>query len=696
MENWPRDLMKNIDYVTKLDVPGSLVVYGSNNLPLLAFNDSIIFAGCQFGLGRVFVTSHEKYVSAILRNVSSDKNEFEQLWSNLKNWFGLTACTIEDIQNAVNIDNISLIPKGTKLLYWISTCHQSYKFIDDLRIFINDGGNLICGACPWGWLINSPGKNLEELSLNIFLQTIGISYSPKPLVTKAIRIPILNYDNLIEYHFYYAFKNLQENISSVKNICDYLLNSLEYLPNDLSIEYSVEVINKFEKYVKNQYIKPYSTDQNDLSILLLLSTAYKIISSNGIQIKAPYFNRFPGDYYDGVMYNFYEPIISIKSKFNEFHFTGYYLPAGCTLAINVLEGSYHGWSIRIGCHADSRLLDRNSIKRFPIIHSETKLKSNLKIANAFGGVVYLVSPNGSSFLKFQLKGVINAPLIDITKKESILSWNTIRNYPGLWTEFHGNYIAVTLPSVYARKIQDPSKILKLWDKFILSIHEFKGTSVEHSCKIRVVADIQVDTPQSGYPLFIPMELIQPFTKGNIFSEKIFEEFINWKLIHQISHFFTSDVELPKDMREFITNIFTVYSFELSSETSLSIESILSKNNNLQIIDDYFDSRSTDLFKNYLLSILFMKQLVNSFGWDSFKTFFRELLSQKEKPSNRNQFILEMIELYSSIIQRDIAPLFYFWNLIVPKATLLKHWLPCDFITQRFSSRLTATQLKYNL
>jgi hypothetical protein len=691
MENRPQDLINNIDYVTKLDVPGSLIVYGSHSFPLLAFNDLIIFAGAQYGLGRVFVTSHEKYVSAILKNATLAKNEFEKIWLNLNDWFGISLCSIEDIKNVANIDNMSTISTRTKLLYWIGTYQKSNEFLNDLKSYIKNGGNLVCGVCPWGWLLNSPGKTLEDLSLNTFIRSIGICFTSKPLVTKAIHIPVLNYDNLIEYHLCNAFKILTECSNNAKTVCSTIQNALEFIPNDFSIKYSIEIINKFERYAQ-------STDSHDHSILLLLSTAYKILSSNGFQVKAPCLFRLSGEFLNNTKHKFFEPIITITSKLNEFHFTGYYLPAGCAMTVNILEGFYHGWSIRIGCHIDSRLLNQNSTKRFQIIHTEMKLKNNLRISNAFGGIVYLISPNGSSFLKIKLQGVIETPFYDVTKKESIVSWKNIKNFPGLWTELLGYYIIITLPSVYAKKIQDPSKILELWDKFILHNHEFKGTSVENSCKIRLVADVQVEMPHGGYPIFIPMKLIKPLTGDSIFSEKIFEDSSNWKLFHQISHFFTNDIKLPKPMLEFITNVFTLYSFEASSEASLSIESLLTEEKNLKIIDDYFNNRSDDLFNNPPLEILFVKQFVNSFGWDSFKIFFREFLSQKERPLNRNQFLLYWIELYSNIVQKDVTPLFYFWNINVTKSysKTFRSWLPNDFITRRYSSRLTATLSKYNL
>lgn len=96
------------------------------------------------------------------------------------------------------------------------------------------------------------------------------------------------------------------------------------------------------------------------------------------------------------------------------------------------------------------------------------------------------------------------------------------------------------------------------------------------------------------------------------------------------------------------------------------------------------------------------QLFNSFGWNSYKTLFREYesLNEKEKSYKTeldkwDQFICR----FSNIVGLDISPLFYFWAIpfsekVINDLRNLTPWLPDDEVTRLYGDRVKYVKIKY--
>lgn len=84
---------------------------------------------------------------------------------------------------------------------------------------------------------------------------------------------------------------------------------------------------------------------------------------------------------------------NFQTKFSERLSTGYYLPAGINLLINVdYISNDQIWSIMIGSHSDD-LSNCNQIKRWPSVTICKELtSSNLVISSPFGGLIFVLSP----------------------------------------------------------------------------------------------------------------------------------------------------------------------------------------------------------------------------------------------------------------------------------------------------------------
>lgn len=154
-------ILRGIDEIPKLGSPGSLVVFEPNAYPILTGDNtrSIVFAAAEIGLGRVFATSHEAYIEAMLRAgaphrsvLSEDEYSIALLWRNVKNWLchGEAMGDGEPVESVEAYNTVQDIPSSVRVVSWIGTINKTELFIAQLRKYIMNGGSLICGICPWG------------------------------------------------------------------------------------------------------------------------------------------------------------------------------------------------------------------------------------------------------------------------------------------------------------------------------------------------------------------------------------------------------------------------------------------------------------------------------------------------------------------------------------------------------------------
>ena len=61
-----------------------------------------------------------------------------------------------------------------------------------------------------------------------------------------------------------------------------------------------------------------------------------------------YFQAFPGDFLTDELDLKTDIQLNFESQFDERLSTGYYLPAGLRIIVNILSGNTNNWSIRIG------------------------------------------------------------------------------------------------------------------------------------------------------------------------------------------------------------------------------------------------------------------------------------------------------------------------------------------------------------
>ncbi len=279
-------------------------------------------------------------------------------------------------------------------------------------------------------------RTLDDMSMNIFLSLVGICVTSEPCKLESNYFDVENNLALVA-HFGHAVNLFSTDITRTPELESILNNGITFLPLNSAIKHLDRIHKIFYSYIAFQYMPTSSLGIKcpvGRVLLTLCSKLYQKYSVCGLRIKAANIDEFPGDF--ETKPDTTTAILTIKSKFDEFHSTGFYAPAGGAITVTVLEGNPTGWDLRIGCHTDD-LSTMECLNRWPIVTSCIKLKKVMTVSTAFGGLVYFDSPKGNSTLRIKLESVVEAPYFDLTKTATLRSWNVSRKAPGLWAELCG-------------------------------------------------------------------------------------------------------------------------------------------------------------------------------------------------------------------------------------------------------------------
>lgn len=271
--------------------------------------------------------------------------------------------------------------------------------------------------------------------MNKFITQLGICFSFKQAQIDQFYIKTSR-NKALESHLVCSIDKLENNMKNSLELEDYFIDSIESLPNELSFDYLERLHKVLYKFITLNFKPAFSSSISSpigRSLLTIASKLYLKYSMSGIVCRAPSIEEFPS--FTLLRPKTLSATLSLKSKYEEFHFTGYYVPPGIKASINLLEGNSSGWEVRIGAHTDQ--LFNVNLKRWPCISSNFRLRKKLYITTAFGGLIYLQSPKGTSSIKVELESVVEAPFYDLIKPDTIKNWPENQQSSSPWAELSG-------------------------------------------------------------------------------------------------------------------------------------------------------------------------------------------------------------------------------------------------------------------
>jgi hypothetical protein len=296
------------------------------------------------------VAAHDAYLSWLTENTPGTKKKF---MNRIKLW--LTGSEKVDDSEIANLkDVIGQSLDGYKIITWQHDLEIDNETNNVVIEYVENGGSLFCGSTPWGYLQIYPHKKLTDMCLYQFLKFYtGIFFTPV-----CLNLPNeseVSHNKSKYSQFDIALEQVCSNPSKIAKYSNTLQSGFDILYEEglLTADKILELQEMVMKQCKNcgwnviPKDKQPVCDIEQINALKLIAKSYNYTES----VKAPGVEEFPGDFKTEP--ELLENIrLEISSQFQERISTGFYLPAGTILIINICSGDYEGWCVRIGAHSD--------------------------------------------------------------------------------------------------------------------------------------------------------------------------------------------------------------------------------------------------------------------------------------------------------------------------------------------------------
>lgn len=168
-----------------------------------------------------------------------------------------------------------------------------------------------------------------------------------------------------------------------------------------------------------------------------------------------------------------------------------------------------GLAIRIGCHSDT-LRHLDAWERAPEISFVVAVtKSDTVVANAFGGLIYVVVPAkcAAEPTDVTISGAIEAARF-VRGETNVTSWREqLRHAPAPWAELATSKVILTVPAHIVQALDDPETLLHFWDQVLDAQAELAAISRERRRAERIVGDVPISAGymHSGYPIMTHLD-----------------------------------------------------------------------------------------------------------------------------------------------------------------------------------------------
>ncbi len=269
------------------------------------------------------------------------------------------------------------------------------KTLEKLLVYIQSGGSLFCGFTPWGYLQSNPTKTLASTCIFKFLKFYtGILLTPDTVFMPAEIIEVAK-NNLNHTNIHEALDLIVDDLKHLSNHFHHIHDNLEIVHSESLIEKSqvVEFIDRINDKCQQDLLHVLPNVKKPVKGSTMSLMAAKLIGKfvSLSERKALTAHEFPGDINE--LTELLQGVeLTLGSGFKERVSTGYYLPAGVTLSLQVVSGSVNGWKIRVGAHSDD-LFNADYLKRMHDVCNVISLEANVtKLFSPYGGLVFFESP----------------------------------------------------------------------------------------------------------------------------------------------------------------------------------------------------------------------------------------------------------------------------------------------------------------
>lgn len=689
----------------KIDgTPGLINVFGEKAFTIVTdWAGRSLIAGATHGKGRIVVMTHgdwvaEKHISTadnnkLMGNIflwATHENKRMKVFSREMN----LTYKFNDIP-ALQFQKMSRFPDNLKqhdlILIDFTANSRPENFdgntIEALRKFVADGGGIICFAMGWHYNAygeGKAGKSLEKDFIgNIFLRDFGLLFSGDYTVKEFQLSQSVGNNN----HPLQLVESVSDIIETKKTMSNDAVNKLlqQITVAKNRFPYSEKHLRKFEGYYdsfgkRRDISSKYPVLKTDVPFALTLAML------NALYQSAPY-NRvskmkdadiFPGTVGPDAVE--IEKNLRFDLSKLRWQSTGLYAPAGRVVSITIDQSEKNTILARIGAHSDVLLpFDekyRRQLQRGPDISMTRILEGGETLMTSpYGGLIYLekVGKPGDKVIDVKIKGAVQAPYFKLQETGTREWRDKIRYYDVPWGELAGEHIIITFASETLRKIDDPEKLLRYWDKVVSYYHELQQEPPKNYQE-RFVHDVQpkIGWLHSGYPIVINLQVsdytagLAPLEKGK--ANDIYHA-ASWGHLHELGHNCQRPEWTFEGTTEVTVNLFTLYVTEKMDGTTPTQNQWHTKG--WPILKKYVAKGSPfeEWKKDPMLALETYILMQKDFGWDAFKKVFAayQKLTPGERPKNDQEKRDLWVIMFSDTVKRDLGP--YYTKIGMPVSAI---------------------------
>lgn len=729
-------LTNGVDEIPPRGLPGPIVSLGENSFPVVLgkYQGSALapLVSASFvQKGRVLAFGHTDYCNAeAISATESTKRFFKNavIWASgntkaspasirVAVWRNQnTAAQLKDLGfNAKSVDNLNE-PFDVFIAGAVALNDQQYA-----KLFgaIQDGAGFVTCGLGWGWSQLNPGKDLptdHAGNRNFAKYNVGLAWASDSLettkektfavskesVAKAVYVNganVVNFISKLAKQPADAQKLLNEkDKDDLNQLSSTLALTLPFLPDE-----KLEIIDQLasgysEEIVLTDKSPALPTDLLKRLVITIQTERYLHDQSAGRiapeDVPAlPAAASFPGEVpADAKRLN--DVSVMVKTAVPDWTSTGLYAAPGEVITVKIAQEQFakfpKPFKIRIGSHSDS-IKHVAQWTRYPEITLEKTITSpETKIANPFGGLVYIVVPRnigsaGLGLVEFKISGAVASPrfIRDVT---SLDEWKELRENPAPWAEIQGNNVIVTVPSADVRTLDNPQQLAETWDEILALEAEFAGGPYVRERPERICCDRKISAGymHSGYPVMTHMDV----EKDLVDNDRLRKDG-DWGFYHEFGHNHQSSYWTFEGSVEVTVNYFTLYIMEnFNGRRAEFSKNDLTKEAQARMMEKYFRDGANfeDWKKNPFLALLMTIQMRNDLGWEPFLRTISEYRKAPadELPKNdqekRDQWMVRM----SRNSGKNLGPFFMTWGVPVSQSALdsikdLPIWFPEELI-----------------
>ncbi len=570
-----------------------------------------------------------------------------------------------------------------------------------LRGFVEGGGGVLVGVCPWGWLQVSGTPN-EELATaldgNRLLAPMGLVFADGTVEESEGGGFRADGSGLTLAHAGRALAALADHVGGgaqlsggdLKQVGATLTTAIRSIPPD-DASFLPQLRDACSRLAGDEWPTP-ATPVKSANPFARIRATLTLTETRRLPAEevtaCPAAEGFPGPVAADAPRVLRD--VRVDTAVPDWHSTGLYAPPGGLVYVLIPSAATElGLSARIGCHTDG-IWHLDEWKRFPEISRTFPLRDvTTAVASPFGGLIYIQVPRGVKLglISVSVDGAVEAPYF-VRGETDLEEWRTtIRNAPAPWGELQANSVILSLPSEVLRTLDDPESLLAFWDEMMDACADLAAIPRERERPERYVSDVQISAGymHSGYPIMTWLDVPKSFVN----LEEMRTEG-NWGAFHEMGHNHQQGDWTFDGTVEVTVNLFSLYVCETvcgldpGQGHGAMAEPGTSQRRAKYLADGArFETWKSDPF----LALTMYYELRQAFGWEPYKQLFAEYLAlpANERPRNDDEKRDQWMVRFSRTIGRNLGPFFEAWGVPTSQAARdsiadLPAWMPEDWPT----------------